>query len=554
MEKQRKTFLSYSRVNKDFAVRLAKELKSEGFNVWLDLLDIPAGARWDIEVENALEECEIFMIIMTPAAIGSENVRDEIGYAIDNSKRFLPVLLEQCNVPLRLRRFQYVDFTNKSFDDGVESAKELLRNLIEQTTIPRGAAVGGAQAQAEAERKSKEEAERIAKRVAEERAAAKAEADRKAKEEAERIAKQKAEAELAAKAKADREAKAEADRKAKQEAERLATQKAEAERSARQQAEDARIAREQQELEKKRLQAEAQSPKPAPVAPASEARSVPPGKKSRFPLGIAIGVGVVILVAIGGILMMGGGGNSAQNPDAGSAAETLPTSTSRPTATVKPTVQATRTAAAEIAQPTERPTQTRVSVPTETALPAFFTMEFTDNTDLSNFEYSEIGSGDESNLEITQSPDGLVFLLNDRDLYVYYMYLPYYYEDAVIRVRAENTGTINNNNVSLVCRKSDNTWYEFSVTSGGLWDLWTHDDSGYTSIGSGGVASLKTGQQVNDYEMRCIGDALALYVNGKEVTTLTNDAYTEGLVGFNISSLNVYPIELLVSEFEISEP
>ena len=40
-EKQRRTFLSYSRVNKDFAIALAKELKSEGFDVWLDQLDIP---------------------------------------------------------------------------------------------------------------------------------------------------------------------------------------------------------------------------------------------------------------------------------------------------------------------------------------------------------------------------------------------------------------------------------------------------------------------------------------------------------------------------------
>ena len=136
MEKQRRTFLSYSRANKDFAVKLARELKSEGFAIWLDQLDIPPGSRWDVEVEKALTECEIFMIIITQASIVSDNVLDEIGYAIDNGKRFLPVLLEKCNVPLRLRRFQYVDFTNKSFDEGVESAKELLRNLISQPTVP----------------------------------------------------------------------------------------------------------------------------------------------------------------------------------------------------------------------------------------------------------------------------------------------------------------------------------------------------------------------------------------------------------------------------------
>jgi formylglycine-generating enzyme required for sulfatase activity len=137
MEKQHKTFLSYSRVNKDFAVRMAKELKAEGLPVWLDQLDIPPGSRWDVEVEKALVECDIFMVIITQASSTSENVLDEIGYAIDNGKRMLPVLLEKTNIPLRLRRFQYVDFTDKNFDDGIQSAKELLRNLIAQPTVPR---------------------------------------------------------------------------------------------------------------------------------------------------------------------------------------------------------------------------------------------------------------------------------------------------------------------------------------------------------------------------------------------------------------------------------
>jgi len=257
---QRKTFLSYSRANKDFAIKLAKELKSEGFHIWLDQLDIPAGARWDREVEKALKESEIFMIILTPASVDSENVLDEIGYAIDNRKRFLPVLLENCEVPFRLRRFQYVDFTNKSFDDGVESAKDLLRNLIAQTTIPRGEIPAQPQdqtAQTEVERKAKEEAERIAKRVADEELAAKAKAEteRKAKEDIDRHASQKAGADRVAKQKAEDErlakAKTEAERKLKQEADRLAAQKAEADRVAKQKAEDERLAKAKAEVERK---------------------------------------------------------------------------------------------------------------------------------------------------------------------------------------------------------------------------------------------------------------------------------------------------------------
>lgn len=135
-DKQRRAFISYSRINKEFATKLTKGLRAAGYPVWFDQLDIPTGARWDDEVEKALRECSIFMVILTPSSIASENVKDEIGYAIDHGKRILPVLLEDCDVPLRLRRFQYVDFTAKNFEEGFASAKELLGDLIGEVSVP----------------------------------------------------------------------------------------------------------------------------------------------------------------------------------------------------------------------------------------------------------------------------------------------------------------------------------------------------------------------------------------------------------------------------------
>lgn len=131
------TFISYPRKNAGFALKLARELKAAGFQVWFDQLDIPAGSRWDDEVQKALTECEIFMVILTPEAIESQNVKDEIGYAIDSGKRILPVLLQRCNIPFRLRRFHYVDFTMLDYDLGVETAEKLLISLINESTIPK---------------------------------------------------------------------------------------------------------------------------------------------------------------------------------------------------------------------------------------------------------------------------------------------------------------------------------------------------------------------------------------------------------------------------------
>lgn len=128
------TFISYSRANSDFAVRLAKDLKAAGHEIWLDQLDIPTGARWDDELEKALRTCTTFLIILSPESIKSQNVKDEIGYAIDSGKHILPIMLKQCEVPFRLRRFQYVDFTNEEhdeYDERFDETKALLSNTAQ---------------------------------------------------------------------------------------------------------------------------------------------------------------------------------------------------------------------------------------------------------------------------------------------------------------------------------------------------------------------------------------------------------------------------------------
>ena len=134
------TFISYSRTDSGFAVRLAKDLKSAGYDVWLDQLDIPTGARWDDELETALESCTTFMIILSPESMQSQNVKDEIGYAIDAGKNILPVKIKSGDIPLRLRRFQYVDFSKQSYDKSLKEIKSILpkrENILTTVQIER---------------------------------------------------------------------------------------------------------------------------------------------------------------------------------------------------------------------------------------------------------------------------------------------------------------------------------------------------------------------------------------------------------------------------------
>lgn len=76
-----KIFISYVRPDSEFALKLAKDLRSAGAEVWLDQLDILPGEHWDRATQRAIEACESLMIVLSPASVESANVRDELSFA-----------------------------------------------------------------------------------------------------------------------------------------------------------------------------------------------------------------------------------------------------------------------------------------------------------------------------------------------------------------------------------------------------------------------------------------------------------------------------------------
>lgn len=105
-----KIFISYSRVDGDFAIRLDHDLDKAGFDAFLDQNDIPPGTRWDKTIEQALKESTTVVMVLSPASVSSENVLDEVGYALGAGKRVIPVRYLPCDVPMRISRLHYIDF------------------------------------------------------------------------------------------------------------------------------------------------------------------------------------------------------------------------------------------------------------------------------------------------------------------------------------------------------------------------------------------------------------------------------------------------------------
>lgn len=118
-------FLSYARADGQFALRLAEDLRAHGLDIWIDQIDILPSQRWDRALEAALREAAGVLVVLSPRSVASENVMDEVGFALDRAKDIIPVLYEECDVPIRISRVQRIDFT-RDYHSALERCRSAL--------------------------------------------------------------------------------------------------------------------------------------------------------------------------------------------------------------------------------------------------------------------------------------------------------------------------------------------------------------------------------------------------------------------------------------------
>jgi TIR domain len=132
-------FLSYSRQDQQFADRLQQALQDRRVLVWRDTSNIPGGADWDEEIENAMRKSNCILVVASKAAFASPNVADEISFARNSKKRIIPVLIEEVQLPFRIHRAQAIDF-RRGFEDSLQKLLVAIRGeTVDEAEISRPA-------------------------------------------------------------------------------------------------------------------------------------------------------------------------------------------------------------------------------------------------------------------------------------------------------------------------------------------------------------------------------------------------------------------------------
>jgi len=111
-----KIFLSHASEDKEFVRRLARDLRRFGASVWVDEAAIQIGDSLLEKIKGGLGAVEFLGVILSPRSTGSEWVKREIELALHledgRQLKFLPIVIEDCELPKVLQEHRYADFRN----------------------------------------------------------------------------------------------------------------------------------------------------------------------------------------------------------------------------------------------------------------------------------------------------------------------------------------------------------------------------------------------------------------------------------------------------------
>lgn len=112
-------FLSHNAQDKPRVRRLAERLKQAGLRVWFDEWNVRSGDIIALKVDEGLEQSRVLLLCISPNALASGWVALERSTAIhrdpsNGARRFIPLLLADCELPDTLRRYKYVDFREEA--------------------------------------------------------------------------------------------------------------------------------------------------------------------------------------------------------------------------------------------------------------------------------------------------------------------------------------------------------------------------------------------------------------------------------------------------------
>ncbi len=119
-------FLSHNSRDKPAVIKLAKRLKAQGLNVWLDVWELRPGQPWQEALEHIIETTQTAAVLVGADGFGpwqSREMRGCLSEFAEHGKAVIPVLLPTCptevpELPFFLKQLTWVDLREGKEDSG----------------------------------------------------------------------------------------------------------------------------------------------------------------------------------------------------------------------------------------------------------------------------------------------------------------------------------------------------------------------------------------------------------------------------------------------------
>jgi hypothetical protein len=135
------------------------------------------------------------------------------------------------------------------------------------------------------------------------------------------------------------------------------------------------------------------------------------------------------------------------------------------------------------------------------------------------------------------------------------------FDDVIIEVDAYLASGSPDGHFGVFCRHTDeNNFYYFAISADGYYAIFRRENGGDVQVITENIEGMvfspviNTGGQVNRIQAECRGDELSLYVNGKLLETVTDNAISQGDVGLGAGSGPEGNTRVQFDNFTVSMP
>jgi hypothetical protein len=125
-------FLSYANEDAARVRQFSADLRRPGIEPWMDD-ELKLAGIWNEEIEDRIAQCDLFLLLLsqtTEAGESSRFFRQEWQLAQAGERRFLPVRLEECQLPPSLPKSLAAEIESREREDLFPSYEDGVRRIL----------------------------------------------------------------------------------------------------------------------------------------------------------------------------------------------------------------------------------------------------------------------------------------------------------------------------------------------------------------------------------------------------------------------------------------